>query len=229
MKKGIKKRKTGWNERNKNKIPTAEERKMSWHVKQIAQKDAKTRKHAENSVCEGEAHTSRVLVQSCLLVLSTQEWQCVPSLSVLAAPPSGVFCAHPLTGGLQLTALLYISGARTAPWPLWKILARIFKGSQWVWLLQTSFFIIFTLRQDPGKRVELKQQNVSSGIISNYEKSWCVPVKVTQNNPIHSVIDMLSSHRNLKIGKFTKLRKFNGSMNHVDLYCCRLVTVRYHF
>lgn len=57
----------------------------------------------------------------------------------------------------------------------------------------------------------------------------CVPLKVVLNNPIRSLTDMLSFHRNWKIGKFTRLRKFNGSMNHVDLYFCRLVTVRYHF
>lgn len=32
MKKGIEKRKTGGNKRNKTKISTAEERKMGWHV-----------------------------------------------------------------------------------------------------------------------------------------------------------------------------------------------------
>lgn len=134
---------------------------------------------------------------------------------------------------LQLMALQKISGAWATPWPLWKILARIFKSSQWFWLLQTCFSC-YSLsgcpsRQDSGKHVELKHQNKPSSIIGNYEKSWCVPLKVAQNNPIHSVIDTLSSHRNLKIGKFTRLRKFNGCMNHVDLYCCRLVTVRYNF
>lgn len=84
-------------------------------------------------------------------------------------------------------------------------------------------------RQGWRKHVEVKHQNESSSIISSCEKSWCIPLKVAQNNPIHSVSGMLSSHRNLKIGKFTRLRKFNGNMNHVDLYCCRLVTVCYRF
>lgn len=230
---GIKERKTGGNKGNKTKIPKAKERKTGWHVNWIAQDDGKARKHAENSLGEYEAHTCTGSVQSCLLVLSTHEWQCVLSLSVSADPPSGLFWVHLLTGGLQLMAFLYISGAWATPWPLRKILARISKGGQWFRRLRPAFSS-YSLsgcpsRQDWGKHVELTHQNESSSIISSCEKSWCIPLKVAQNNPIHSVSDMLSSHRNLKIGKFTRLRKFNGSMNHVDLYCCRLVTVRYHF
>ena len=130
--------------------------------------------------------------------------------------------------------LLYINGAWTISW----LLGRKDPGNnlqrQSIILDASDLLFHYICTQSVlavriQESCQVRHQNESSSITINYENSLCVLCKVALNSPIHNLVDMFSSHRHLKTEKFTRLRKFNGSMNHDDLHCCRLVTVCHHF